>query len=416
MRSPPSDKLNVVEANSLVVRGLEGGARLFAKSEDQALIGLPSKQCFSLPFTSRVKTAVASLHYQLESEIPLDAESMSSELCTGQDGLVVLTDGAHIAQIFRAEEVITKHLLAVTPLAFLAVQPYVNPRVDHQLFAVSLGENVDLLRFENGKLREWRWVNYSRKVVIESLSSMVAEGEASETNVVCDASDELLEWVHATIPSVQCRGTTEASIRLQAIKVLEGMELPLVNLRNGPLRMVDPLGPVRRYLALGTGAAIILLGLMAAGFYWRAYKYQLRAAELVVKQESVFREVFPNQVIPVGILSRIESEHRRLSATKGTEGTGVPNVGNVLPVMQAFWEAAPTDIRFRVDMLHFTPKLIRKLDGSARSYEDLDVLRESLLRKGFKVPPISSSQSGKGVSLQLDQIPWEPLVRKGTSE
>ncbi len=416
MRSPSSETRTVAETNALVVRELEDGARLFSNSSDQVLVGLPSKQCFSLPVLSRQRTADASLHYQFESEVPLDAESMSSELCMGQDGLVVLTDGASVAKVLDADEVSKKNVLAVTPLALLAVQPFVNPRVGHQLFAVALGGNVDLLQFEKGKLREWQWIASSRDNVSESLQSMFAAGGNTEANVIGDVNGELLEWIRATVPNAQSCGDTESNIQLQVTKILDGMQLPIVNLRNGPLRMVDPLGPVRRYQTVATSAAIVLLGLMALAFFWRAHKYQARAAELVEKQEAVFREIFPNQAIPVGIVSRIESEHRRLSATKGTAGVGVPDVGNVLPVMQAFWEAAPTEIRFRIDMMHFTPKLIRKMDGNAGSFEDLDVLRESLLKRGFKVPPISSSQSGKGVRLQLDQIPWEPLERQVTSE
>ena len=402
-------------SKSLVVSDLQGGVRFMSNSSGLSLLGLPSDRCFLVPCQTRIKKLDASLHYQMESEVPLDAESMSSDVCQGQNQMVVLTDGARVLEELANSEVDTKKLLAVIPLALLALQSLVSPRIE-QIFVVSLRGNIDLVSFANGQLREWQWAAAESESVTESIKSMMNDARAVEVYAIGEVNDELLGWVKSVVPDAKVGGVAEFNIRLQAAKILGGAQLPLVNLQNGPLSIVDPLGPVRKHQSAFTIAAILLLGLVATGLHLRAREYQLKAAALVTQQESVFKEVFPNQPIPIGVLSRIESEHRRLAAAKGTAGTGVPQVGNVLPIVQAFWNAAPTGIRYRIDMVDFSPKLIRKLDGNARNFEDLDVFRECLVSRGFNVPPLSASQSGKGVSLQLDQVPWESLEKGARSE
>ena len=102
-------------------------------------------------------------------------------------------------------------------------------------------------------------------------------------------------------------------------------------------------------------------------------------------------------------MSRIESEHRRLTAIKGA-ATNMPEPGSCLPVMQAFWHALPNDARYSLDLIQFAPDTLKRMEGTAKSFDDLEKVRLALTDQHFSVPVLSASQSVRGVSLKLENV------------
>jgi len=75
--------------------------------------------------------------------------------------------------------------------------------------------------------------------------------------------------------------------------------------------------------------------------------------------------------------------------------------------MAAFWRAIPSELPMDVEVLQFAPAQLRSVLGTAKTFADLELLRQSLIEQGFEVRPVSASQNARGVSLQLDSVTWK---------
>jgi hypothetical protein len=179
-----------------------------------------------------------------------------------------------------------------------------------------------------------------------------------------------------------------------------------MDLRNGPLSSPQPLRPIASSLRTCLLAGVILqLAVIAAAFF-RGLDYRSQAAELVGKQQESFQRAFPDDPIPVGIVSRLESEHRRLAGTRGMTNQNVPKLDSAIPVTHILLSALPepTEVRFKIDRIEIVPEAVAFASGTAKSYGDLETIAERLRLAGLDVPPLSATKTSHGVTLRLEQV------------
>ncbi len=380
--------------------------RRFEFARGIQLVGIPSSLCYAMPIDDRLQLQRErkSIGFSLEETLPLDAEQMSFWI--GRH-LIVATNGDTINACMQEAGVSCEHLIAVVPTAMFAVQELLSryPSQGRVAMIIDAGASLDLVLVDQGELCQWRWVDRETAVAVvrhwseegESLKAIVVPvttaGESISEHLGCEVQVEEVsveEWIVQSTNRIGC-----------------GESAPLVNLTNGPLNKVNHLAPVAGTIRLAAITLMLALCAICISLSWRAAAYRTRAHELTVAQASHFKKLFPKQPIPTGILGRIESEYRRLSATKGSEGSQVPTTGSAVPVMAAFWRSLPADLPLEVEVLHFVPMQLRSISGVAKTFADLESLRQSLISQGFDVQPVSASQTARGVSLQWDTVSWQ---------
>ena len=137
----------------------------------------------------------------------------------------------------------------------------------------------------------------------------------------------------------------------------------------------------------------------------------------MAQQEALFQQVFPKQKLPVGLMSRFRSEHRRLRLTKGADAR--PEVPNVLAIFHALLESLPSDneARYQIQNVRLEQDSLSLLSGSVATLEDLDRFRQSLEQGGFQLPPVNSRIGPQGVPVQWSSVSWKaPKVTQGQAK
>ena len=382
--------------------------RVFNFPKDVQVVGIPSSMCYALPVDKNrgLERASKSLAFSLEESLPLDAEQMSFWVGSR---LIVVADGEAIDALLKQEGTVRKHVIAVTPTVLLAAQGLLDRyREKGRLVIIEhSGQSADVMLAERGELCQWRWVDSDS--IVDIIRPWSEEQESPLKVIeIRDTIDR--EPIGETLGD-RCELVTDGTLAEEWIaetaeRLGRGQWSPLVSFGNGPLSRVNILAPLAGTMRLATVAVILALLSICVGLNWRAAEYRARANELTESQATHFSRLFPKQRVPTGVLSRVESEYRRLSATKGSEGADVPSFGSVLPVMAAFWRGLPADLMLEIEVLHFAPSQLRSISGSAKTFADLESLSQSLMDEGFEVQPVSATQDARGVSLQWDAVSW----------
>ena len=293
---------------------------------------------------------------------------------------------------------------AITPTFFLALSAL---KREHRVNDIDLllwrsANGVDVATMVNGVPKDWRWIEATSRGIETVLDELGGDGDRVLTiGVSADdmPSYENIDYIeHVDFDRDEMAAT-------EATQVSAGHAVPMVDLRNGPLASESTLQPIKRSLGVFVAALLLMQLAIVAALLIRGSQYQQRTDEFVAKQESVFESVFPDQQIPVGILTRLESEHRRLSGTRGIATDNVPKLKSVLPIGHVLLSTLPDRFtaRIQVESIDLTPEHV-DIKGLASSYEDLETVSTGFQAGGLEVPPVSSSKTKDGVSLLFEGI------------
>lgn len=400
---------SVMQTESFLV---SSGIKCFTRQGYYA-VSLRSQHCYCVPLADQLKrNDLKALAYVLEDELPIDAESMSVLVAGSKTRpIAIACDGQRIAKALGQEERLQGlRCLAVLPeIEFLLAELGPSQRKIGRLI-VWHGATFDDLAFEHGQVSNWMW-----KGVSPAEGTAVSTEQSRETaKQVTEAGNGVAVWLAGDEPSAELSEFQVLDWRdadwgtAQASQLLRGRTQPSMNFNNGPLDWVDPLAPARRSVGLAYYSICLLVMACAAGLWLRASRYQQQAARTVQQQEAVFSALFPNQPIPIGVMSRLESERRRLSATRDSQS--IPTLGNALPAMHAFWSGLPENARFNITHLHFTHRQLESIELIAKSYDDLETLQKSLSATGFEIPITGANQSARGVIPRWDKMSWKPTT------
>ena len=124
------------------------------------------------------------------------------------------------------------------------------------------------------------------------------------------------------------------------------------------------------------------------------------ADALAAKQAELFKHVFPDTKVPVGVKRRLESE---LAKLKGLEGgdTPLPSTASALTMLHDVLDAMPADRRFEVLEIQIEQDRLY-LDGEVREHGDAELMAQRLRAKGFEVAsPRTQRLDDKRVSLRI---------------
>jgi hypothetical protein len=274
---------------------------------------------------------------------------------------------------------------------------------------------VDCIRIQAKRLTDWRWMSADISKVTEWLSNstcgeallqqamLIRDGELGDRNIN--------EWAICGTVAMQDAVDFEAA---QSLRILKGLDCASFSFTNGPLRFVNHHTPAVRSATIF--ASLTVLGLLVIGcsILWRAKRYQAIADQEVAYHEQMFSELFPGEPLPIGVMGRIESEHRRLLGTKDSDS--IPKIGSCLPPIKAFLQSMPEDARFNVSLLHFVPIGVHRVEGSAKTFGDLEAVRVALAAGGFDLPEFSTRSTPYGVSMLWEDLIWKRGGQGQTAE
>ncbi len=397
----------------------------FAEHCGLRLLILPSELCFVVPLEGLSKDLSGQpLFYEIEPHVLVSAESMVVDVHRSDLGtLALIADGSDIS--VASDESELKATIGLTIKVGLIVQGYLGQQSDRKqqeaiCFVICNGPSIDVVVVKQNKVTAWKYC--AAEEAIQEATSFL-EGDAHESNarvVVLDGGEELLQQMAVSglssrveISRLNSNDLADAA----AQRVLQGREKLLVSLKGPTLSAIDPLRPIQTPVYAALAGLALLVVCLVGGLLYRTSVYHRETEAIVAQQEALFQQVFPKQKLPVGLMSRFRSEHRRLRLTKGADAR--PEVPNVLAIFHALLESLPSDneARYQIQNVRLEQDSLSLLSGSVATLEDLDRFRQSLEQGGFQLPPVNSRIGPQGVPVQWSSVSWKaPKVTQGQAK
>ena len=380
-------------------------------SDTFTVLAVESDQCFSFHRTVAQIRSLKNrnvLVYELEEELPVDGEDLAVDRIESKIGsLIVVASGSELDSAIHQIETQGVHVTSITPIIFLAFSRLAKERPVRDLdFLVWQSKSgVDIVRLTRGIPIQWLWTVGQSDLIAATLKSIL--GTASRPSVlVISGSDDVAETLadFCVVDAIQMNRDQVAAE--ECAQIIRGTAKPLIDLRNGPLRSGDPHRPIKYALRTFLAMILLLQLCVVGGLLYRSWLYQREASGLIAVQEEAYRKVFPNGSVPIGLVTHLQSEHRRLSATRGVSDQFVPKLQSAIPIAHSFLSAIPssTETRFEIERIEFVPGKVAIATGVAKTYGDLEAIADSLRGVGFDVPPVSASKTATGVTLRFENI------------
>ena len=374
-------------------------------------IALRAQSCLVAAFPHTGRSMVRNrqaLAFAFEEFLPLAVEEFACDFVTDSTEVfgvaVELTAIAPLLSALRQKGVL---VTSITPATLLAVQHLLKDRRDAQLSAVVCqdGSEVELIGVNNGKPFRWRVLSEGSESLALELKACKATFETIGTLRIfelglaprtLDVVRQVYEESAITSPEISLR----SAMMDGAAAVMVGSETPWIELNREPLGHYDRFTPIRKQLKLLAASLVCFLILSSLAAWIQANRYSVIADNSRMEQEDIFRQMFPGKSMPVGIMTRLESECQKLLTTKG-QGRDTPQLESVKPLLQKVLSSLPKDVRLRLSDLHLESGQVR-LDGEVRQHGDADLLATGLRSCGFRVDaPRTEQLADKGVAVTL---------------
>lgn len=372
-----------------------------------------------------------ALRYELESHLPLDAETMVADYVvrTMPGGRPKSTDGVpadpksagqshagqshddrnegraasrqivsaiavefarwrELADALELSGIVVRSIVPSALLAARALSHSLNPaqRTELLLFEPT---RCDAVTFETDSVTAWKHLAVDRSTLRQH---HILDNHGVKQVVVAAGDGEQLEQVREAYGDVEVKVVDRP---LESLWI-EGTEATLTkpsprwfDLRRDQLGPGDPLRPVLPQLRLATAAAFACLLAIAIGGWWRNQQIETTVEQLRSQQVAAYSSAFPDSPVPVALLRRVKSEHAEVIGSRGASAEIEVPV-SATDVLTNFLAALPESVRFQA-------KGLKVLNGHAtmdlqvRSTVDAGVLAAALKAHGFEVePPITT--------------------------
>jgi len=374
----------------------------------RVILGLASETCLPAammlehPSGSRDRTV---LTYALEESLPLAAEEMEADFqFSGSSGLGVAVHTVGLAPLVRELEQRGIVVQSITATALLAAQRYTQEvaRKGATLVLWQEAERVEMVLVERSVPRKWISIPAEPSSLIRELQFAIL-GLGQSVEVVSQTlAEELVTAAESVLPVCQCvePSPLREAAALAAADVLSGRLTPWFEFRRGKLGPDDPRRPIRGVLRFVAFTAATFLVCVSIALLVRAGRFREHTISLQEEQVKIYQQAFPNERLPAGIRSRLESEVAKLAGSTG-QGEQLPAVIPTLRLLRDFLLALPKEMRYRVVDLRIEHSRL-SLEIEVRSHSDADVIASALRARGFVVDqPRSEQLPQQGVAVRL---------------
>ncbi|MEM6691224.1 MAG: hypothetical protein AAF664_17495 [Planctomycetota bacterium] len=373
------------------------------------VLGLHSWECFAVELDQQDSQSLKKrsiLAFELEDTLPCDGEDLAIRRISHREGeLVLSTLASNLLPILEAAHDAGVYVRSITPLIFLALEEFLRPTATAKTFdlLLAVGESgIDVVWLRKGVAQGWQWLARDDSSGLRQAFERIESDHPRIALMGIERSDlnlgeEEVTVEHFPFDLVELAATTSA-------RIVNGHTAAIIDLREGPLEPQDRFFPIAKSLRFAATSFVLVQVALIVFLLLRTHQYQSMAEQNSQTTTEAFEEVFPGERIPVGVLSRLESEHRRLRGTRGMSDR-TPEIPSILPTLHAFFRGAPDrkDARYKFDRIVITPNALSTANGVARSFEDQEVILTRLRGAGFEIPELSASAARGGVSLRIQQ-------------
>lgn len=380
-------------------------------------LALESELCLgarvTLP-TRRQARQASAVAFRAEGQLPWSAEEFvhDAEL-DGTNAFVVVSELEPLAKFVEGLEAQGYSIGAIWPLARLALARHLqsHPKESRRCFLVWVEEGyADCWLLDRGRSQQWeRWPSdpaalsraWRRLQLSEPVATpLVLRGASAE---FVTSLQELCETpITAIDPSAPLELAFEEIWLIEA-----GSRDADLDLRSGPLAGARGGRHLSRHVAALALAACGLLAAIGFALFWQNQQSHRLLQEMDDRQARLHQQVFPNERVPVGILSRLDSEAKRLRALHGG-GSGPPAAISSLDVLARILRALPQDYRFQLMEIRIENGQFYLL-GQVRSHGDADRFVTAMRAAGLEAgPPNTHQLPTQGVEFRaIGKLPAE---------
>lgn len=357
------------------------------------VLAVGGKDCVAVPFvlpSARQARQRQALGYVLEASLPWAAEECVADYdFQGGRALGYALPVEPLKCLLDDLEEKGIRVVSVTPLARLALQSYLkksSPPKGKWCTVWGSSESIDLWLLEHRTPLLWRHLPADLESVQREIRQLQLQEQGGTPGTLIglppDWGDQLgFSSIHIQAAESETAQTLLESVSQILPKIAAGAEAPAIEFRR------DVLSSGGRNQALGTSLRILQVSLLLLflGIGGSLYRYgeefnrrRLLAAD---QQQSLFRQLFPEVPVPVGVRSRLESERAKLAGLSG-ETDDLPQQISALKLIEKFLKSLPSGLRYRILEIRIEQGKLY-LVGQVRDHADADKVAEGLKKSGL---------------------------------
>jgi hypothetical protein len=359
--------------------------------------------CFFVPFepADNKKMDPVALGYELESHLPIDAESTAADFQSIRSDRVaaVAADARIIQPWLEALQEADIQVSAIVPRTLIFVRGWLtkHPQGNHRLW-IAGADSSEVVDIENDRVITWKWLPVGDDAIAQYMTLHPTDAENA---VIIDDIG-----VETEPPSILASyDTTVASqviaepIRLHA----RGKHDDWWNLMRGPLAPSDPLWTIRRPLRTFVIAAGAFVAAIWLASWFRGNRIESEIQFLQSEQQTAFRETYPDRRVPAATLRWVRSEYARALGSRGA-GTQIDAPLASADILRRLLVALPRDLRLRIDRIDIQDDGL-SLDVQVQRPVDAGSIATALAAIGFDVkPPITTQRDSQTYDSTIEAV------------
>lgn len=370
------------------------------------MLALPSGWCLSACVQTEGlgrSNRRQSLRFLLEEQLPISAEDSVADFVEHEGtALGVAVDTERLSPMIEALQAHDIGVKGVYPAAFLTAAGLIKKFGEASAIALKHADGIDLIELDRQNPSRWWWLPPDAPIhgqLARWRETMTDDEDDASQLVALGLSDSLdgLDEIDIVLADDQVESGEHLAAHF-AGALLAGEAVPWIDLRRDALAAPDRyLQHQKQFGILAVAMTFFLLCVIGAT-YWRSSQYQEHTGEVDSELIGLYKQAMPGQRVPASgmIMSRLQSEQRRLAGIGGQPGTSGTSLGEALQPTSALTQlhtvltAWPSTLRYRISDLTIEPNLVR-VNGQAADAVIPDKLAESLRATGaYQVDPANT--------------------------
>ena len=402
-----SEDRDLSQVAASVVQTLE----LYGYEGQGVILAIPSSWCLCASINTEGlprKNSRAAMIYRLEEKLPLAAEEIVVDFIDVEgQALGVSVQTTKVNPIVESLEQAGIAVQLICPTALLALQDRLtvdDEAAECDAMVWGNGDHIDLFCLANRIPTAWHLLTNNPNDLLTHLR-IAAIGKGEPLHVQANNLEDTVIDRLKSSPDCQVELTDRTPIEEAAVHVadrmLQGQFSVWINLRQDALAVHDPIRHVRKPLTAAIVAGLVFLASLCGAMAWRAAQYDRMASRHATEQQTIFKEMFPDQVVPINVKSRFVSEHRRLANLRG-ESSGIQFNTSSLLILRDVLTRLPRGIRYRILEMRLGGERLY-IEGQTRSHSDADTITASLNKNEYFdiEPPRTEKLADKGVGFTI---------------
>ena len=381
---------------------------------EEIMLSIESRQCLAAAFAieegSVSRRDNESLYYELEEHLPLAAEDVVADFSFSKANIFAVALAKDMWRDFLSQLQERKIVItSICPYVLLALQELMQSEAGKNatVLVCTFDDHVEVVVLENGSPVEWQYLPGDRPTLARFLTVFCMKYEDRPNVHFIRPGNEQSDIADLTLAGVSNITTEERSsdsmleVACRSAYVINrGKRRPWIQLAKSHLAIADPYRSFRAPLLAAIGAFVLLGAVTTGALMMRSRAYEQESQRFRAEQVALFRDIFPEHPIPIGIRPRLESEYMSIRGLTDSDEE-LPQPGSSLETLGHVLQALPTDMRFRLLEIRIEGELL-DIDGEARSHGDADLIASAVRAAGYDVSvPNTQQLADQGVGFRL---------------